>query len=259
MVGRVTPWCALGLLCVLGGPSTANAQATGQLWANLIFEWLASDRLTYELDLEPKAQLVVHDDQPTWIDVSTTPHIQYALAPWIDVLGELDIGLKKQSDEVNTVTVTPRIGAQLHILSRILSQRRARRGADRENQPKRRLVVSTLLRLENQKTVYSTDAPSTSSWLLRDRFELAYPLNRVKTTIDGAVYLKQDTELFVPVDQKVTGGIVSQVRVRAGIGYRRSFAWRFEALYIWIGKRNEDTGVLSAQNHVVDLRVRRVF
>jgi hypothetical protein len=52
---------------------------------------------------------------------------------------------------------------------------------------------------------------------------------------------------------------VDRVRVRAGIGYRESFAWRFEALYIWTGNRNDQSGVIAVESHAIDLRVKHVF
>jgi hypothetical protein len=88
---------------------------------------------------------------------------------------------------------------------------------------------------------------------------VTYPLNRAKTTVDGAVYLASDGELFFPVGGASSDGLVNQVRVRTGIGYRRSFAWRFETLYIWIAKRDARSGVLAVSNHALDIRVRRQF
>jgi hypothetical protein len=227
---------------------------SGQLWANVTIDWLSSERVTYALDVEPKTQRVVHAGTPTWLSGDAIPHVEYALAPWIDLLSEVDVGFQNQSDDVDTVTVTPRIGIQVHILSRILRPH-APSGAAREKVPRRRLVFGSLLRLENQNTFHSTGAASTSSWRFRDRFEMSYPLNRRKATIDGAVYVTGDSELFIPVDRSTSGGIVSESRVRAGIGFRQSFAWRFEALYVSTAQRNA-AGALAPKNYAIDVRVR---
>jgi hypothetical protein len=146
---------------------------------------------------------------------------------------------------------------ELHIFSRILGAHGASRGADREKHPRRRLVVASLVRLENERT-YSNDDPTKSSWQLRDRFGVTYPMNRAKATVDGAVYLTSDGEMFMPFDQDEKGHLVNELRLRAGIGYRRSFAWRFETLGVWNGKRN-DSGVLAPQYHAIEVRVRREF
>lgn len=251
------PCCGLAVLCVLGFPSIARAQATGQIWSSAIVEWLATDRVTAQLEVEPKAQVFVPAGKATTFELDMTPHVDYLLAPWIDVLGEAEIQAKNQSNEVNTTTVAPRIGAQLHVLSRIV-QARARRGAEREKLPRRRATISTLLRLENQFKYSTPDTSTTSSWRFRHRFDAAYPLNRAKTTVDGAVYLTYDGELFMPIDS-TPHRAVSEMRFRTGLGFRRSFSQRFEALYIWTGERNEPSSPLAAQSHAIEVRVRLVF
>jgi hypothetical protein len=228
-------WRELGLACLLACPSTAAAQAEKQFWATGIVDWLATDRLTYEIEAEPKTN-------PATLEV--TPEIQYTVAAWADVLAEVD--LKSQVDE--GTTATPRFGVELHILSRLL-QAHAPRGAEREKPPLRRIVVNTLLRVED----------SNSTWRLRDRFQLAYPLNRSKTTDNGAVYLTGDSELFIPLDRGPGESLVSQVRLRSGLGYRRSFSWRFQALYIWNGTREAGTGQLKPVSHAIDIRINRNF
>jgi Protein of unknown function (DUF2490) len=216
-------------------PSVAVAQASGQFWANATVDWLASDRLTYEFDVEPRTN-------PSFLKLM--PHIDYAIVPWADLLAEVDLERKDGSGSSST----PRFGAQFHVLSRLL-RTHARPGAEREKLPRRRLTVSTLLRAEN----------ANSSWRLRDRFDAAYSLNRHKTSDDGAVYVSSDVELFTPIERATGAALVSQMRVRAGIGYRESFKWRFEALYIWDGTRHADAGPLTTQSHAIDIRVRREF
>jgi hypothetical protein len=246
------------LLVAAGTAPPASAQATGQAWGNMVVDWLPTNRLTYEVDLEPKVQAVVHDGQSTWASVDVTPQVQYALSHWLDVLGQVDVAYRAQSDEVNSMSMTPRIGVQLHILDRIL-QRAGGRGAANEDVPRRRLTLNTLARLEHADTFYSSGDSAKSTWRLRSRSEVAYPLNRAKTTDDGAIYATGDSELFMPVDGSGAHGIVSEVRARAGIGYRESFGWRYEALYIWNGTRTAQSGVMAADSHAIDVRIRREF
>jgi len=134
------------------------------------------------------------EGQATWADLDATPQVLYALLPWMDVPGVTEIGLRTESNETKTVEVALRVGVQLHILSRILRQQAARRCADREPLPRQRVNIHTLLRLENQATA-SNSAATKSSWRFRDRFAVAYPLNRANTTSDGTVYLTSDTDI----------------------------------------------------------------
>ena len=242
--------CFAALLFSIWCAPAAHAQATGQAWGDFTVGWLPSERLSYRFDVDPKAQGVVHAGQTTWFSVDMTPRVEYALARWIDVLGEVDVGLKRQSDDVDSADTTPRFGVQLHILSRLLQAHGSPPGAARESVPLRRVVIGTLLRFER----------SNSAWLLRDRTEFLYPLNRRKATIDGAIYVTSDGELFIPIDRAADQDFVESIRVRGGVGYRHSFDWRFEALYIWdAGRNSAGTSALAPKDHAIDIRVTREF
>jgi hypothetical protein len=185
--------------------------------------------------------------------------VEFAVARWVDVVGEADIGYTKQSNHASTLRVIPRAGIHLHIFSRIL-QAGAPTGASREKHPKRRAHISTLVRLENESNFRNADdTPRHTEWHLRSRSELVFPLNRPRTTVAGAIYLKSDGELFFPVGDTVDNGVVSHMRLRAGLGYRRSFAWRLEALYVWLGERNDESGMMAVRSHAGQVRLRRQF
>lgn len=226
---------ALALWCVAALPATAIAQASHQLWGEATIVWFPQDRLTYELKTEPKTN-------PATLDV--TPKVTYTVVAWADLLAEVQLEGQTGSE----ASATPRFGAELHILSRVLLAS-PKSHAEREKPPRQRIVVSTLLRFEE----------SQGDWTFRNRFNLAYPLNRPKLTSDGAVYLTADAELFTPFDRPPGGDLVDHVRVRSGIGYRKNFAWRFDVLYIWDGTRHADMGPLTPSFHAIDIRVLRQF
>ena len=244
-------WGGLATLCALCRPTLAAAQnVPDQLWGTGTVTWLASDTLQLRLQVSPRGQVIVPDGQPTFFSVNTVPRLLYVLAPWIDLLEEVDWEVKNQSNEDNSRSITPTFGVQLHILSRVLYGGGGG-GVAHEHEPKRRLDFRTLLRFEDQIQKSATDSSSTSAWTFRDRFHVAYSLNRPKVTTPGAVYVTTDSEAFVPFD----GGFINQLRVRGGVGYRRSFPWRFEALYIWTGERSQPSDALKVKDHSLDLRV----
>ena len=256
----VQSWRALALpfLCVVCAASPARGQAGGQAWGNFTFDWLPTNDLTYELDLEPKAQLIVHHDQPTFGEMKAVPQVSYTLSRWVDVLGEIELVYQEQSNEINSMTMAPRVGASLHILSQILRPPGGH-GAANEELPLRRVDFGWLVRLEDVHTFYSTSALQKSMWRARHRFGVAYPLNRPKITDDGALYLTSDAELFMPIDQDLKGGVINGLRLRTGFGYRESFGLRYEVLYIWNGQRTTDSGAMAANFHAIDVRIRREF
>jgi len=65
------PLLTLALVFIL--PHWAQAQTGLQLWGSLTFDWVKSDRITYEVDFEPKALVVVPEGQPDWRNLDTTP------------------------------------------------------------------------------------------------------------------------------------------------------------------------------------------
>jgi Protein of unknown function (DUF2490) len=244
-------WCAAGTLCVLCCPSLAYAQATWQVWADATALRLASERLHYEINAEPKTELT------TWVSFESTPHTSYAVTPWLDVIGEVDVETDNEGERANAVTVTPRVGAQLHAFSRIIGSHGKRTGAELEPRPRRRLDLRSLMRFEREMKVSGGDTASV--WKVRDRFTAAYPLNRMKTTEDGAIYVTSDIEAFVRLDTPVRGGHLSQLRFRSGLGYRRNFGWRFETLYVVNARRNNTSGALEVNAQAIDIKLVRAF
>jgi len=238
--------------------STACAQSTGEVWGNLTIDWLATHRLVFTLDVEPKAQVTAITKEARFANVDVWPSVEFALTEWLDAHGEFLTGFTNEQDGSHTTEVTERMGARLHMFSRLLKERDARRGADREAQPRRRSTIATLLRFEHRDLLHS-DSPDTSSWRFRGRVELAYPLNRQKLTRDGTVYMTSDTELFVPISDDAHPGQISQWRLRNGVGYRGSFRMRLEALYIWTTKKESETGRFATESQAIDFRVKMAF
>jgi hypothetical protein len=226
---------ALALTYALASPSRVAAQVPQQLWTAATIDWLKTERLTYELEVENKTN-------PETLEV--TPAIFYTAVAWADLLAQVDF--KSQVDAGTTPVL--RFGVQLHILSRLL-QAQSDRDQDHEKPPRRRIVVSTLLRVEKDG----------STWRLRHRFELSYPFNRRRTTDDGAIFWTGDNEQFIPFDRAPGDALVSNERIRTGFGYRQNFAWRYQALYVWNGTRHAGSGPLVPQNWAISLKVLRQF
>ena len=165
------------------------------------------------------------DDEPGWATLDGAPRRpSRPRGEWFDVVGELQVGRTRQTDDLDSTELTPRIGFRLHLLSSL------RQAIVKERRPKRRLVLRDLLRLEWRSLYYSTDKPDSSTVRLRNRLESLWRLNRSRITDDGVTYLNADWEWFIPFDNP-DERFANRQRVRAGLGYRRSFTWRFEAMY----------------------------
>ena len=75
---------------------------------------MKSDRVTYELDFEPKSLVIVPDGQPDWRNLDTTPNLTVTAAKWLDFTAEATTGFTRQNDEVSTFELTPRLGTEFH-------------------------------------------------------------------------------------------------------------------------------------------------
>src|SRR5215203_6817833 len=75
----------------------------------------------------------------------------------LDVLNELLVGRTKQTDDLDSTEVTPRLGSRLHLLSNL------RTSLEKEERPKKRLVLRDLARVEWRNLYYSTDKPDSST------------------------------------------------------------------------------------------------
>ncbi len=238
---------------LLLAPSTAGAQANLQLWGNYTLNWVKSDRLVFELDIEPKVLLKAPEGEPGWWNVDLTPNVEFSPKPWMDLVAESVIGPTKQTDDVDSFEVSPRVGVRFHLFSR------ARRFHARERAPTRRIVLRDLVRVESRNILYrGGGAESSSTVRLRNRLEFLAPLNKERVSDDGARYMLVDWEWYVPLDDP-DERFANKQRIRAGFGYRRSFKWRFELLYMWTRSRNTIDEGFNTSDNIIDVRVKHVF
>jgi len=244
------------VLLVAWSSGVARAQTNLQLWGNLTIDWVRSPRLTYGLDVEPKVLIAAPEGDPAWRNLDLTPSVEYAAKSWLDVTGEVATGYTRQTDDVNSFEVTPRIGVRFHLFSRYVPLHGPRA---RELPPKRRLVVRDFVRLESRNITYTSgDTNSSSTVRVRNRLELLFPLNKQTMTDDRTRYMLADWEWFMPLNEP-DERFANKQRIRAGFGYRRNLAWRFEALYIWTRSRNTISEGFTTSDNIVDIRVKRVF
>jgi Protein of unknown function (DUF2490) len=235
--------------------SLAHAQTTNlQLWGNVTLDWVTSDRLTYEVDFEPKVLVDAPEGEPGWRNLDVTPNVEYAAKSWLDLVAEATAGFTKQTDDVNSIELTPRVGVRFHFLSRGVPTAQLF-----ERPPRRRIVVRDLVRVESRTFFYTGAGEGTESTVrFRNRLEFLVPLNKELMTEDGARYFLADWEWYIPVDEPEER-FANKQRIRTGLGYRRSFSWRFEVLYIWTRSRDTIDDGFSTDDNSIDIRLKRLF
>ncbi len=155
-------------VAVVGLLAAAVAQGQNlQLWGNVTFDWVKSQRLAYGLDIEPKMLLDAPESEPGWRNLDLTSSIEFSPNPWLDLVADGAVGVTKQTDDVDSVEVTPRLGVRFHLFSR------AQRFHPLERAPRRRWVVRDHFRVESRNIFYGGAGSGTSSTVrLRNRLEL---------------------------------------------------------------------------------------
>jgi hypothetical protein len=243
------------LASVLSIAAPVCAQTNTQLWGNLTLDWVASESLTYELDIEPKVLIAAPADEPGWWSIDLTPNVEYAVRHWLDLIGEIGTGYTRQTDDVTSLELTPRAGVRLHLFSRDLP----RRIQVPERPPKRRAVLRNRILVEARTLFYSGGSSDTDSTVrFRNRLEFLIPLNKEKLTDDGARYFLSDWEWFVPIGDPAER-FANRQRIRAGYGFRPDAKWRYELLYIWSRSRDTTDEDFRTSDNIIDIRVKRVF
>lgn len=249
---RVVLGALLGIAALAASAGDASAQPDTQLWTELKLSWVHSHHLTYGLDIEPKVRVSDPGDEGSWATVDLTPSVEYRRG-WLDFLGEFLVGRTRQSDDVRSTEITPRVGLRFHILPNFWDE------VIRERRASQRVIVSNLARLEARNLFYSAaDKPNASTLRFRDRVEFQCALTRPRVTDDGVTYAMADLEWFWTLDD-VDERYASKQRVRGGVGYRRSAEWRFEGLVIWNRSRNTVDDGFTSSGLVFDVVVRRVW
>lgn len=210
------PVLLLTACVVLTTASVARGQADSQLWANVTMDRVHGDHTTFTVDVEPKVLLDAPTDTPGWWNIDLTSGVEQTLTPWLDGSAEVATGYTRQTDDLNSVELTPRAGVRLHLFSRGLP---ILRSPDRP--PRRRLVIRDLVRVEGRTLFYTGAGSGSSSQLrFRNRVEFVLPLNRSRTTEPGAWNLLADWESFIPLGDPAER-FSNRQRIRVGVGTRR--------------------------------------
>lgn len=250
--------CACALLCVLASAGVARAQTNLQFWGDLSFNWVKANGAAWALDLEPQVLIASSEDEPAWASFSATPNFEYSPTGWLDTISEVGTGYTRQTDGLRTAELTPRVGLRFYVFSRDIENRIGRTLAGDDRPPRRRLVLRDRLLVEQRNLFYSDETPTSSTVRVRNRIELQFPLNRERTTDDGARVAMVDWEWFMPIgdpDERFS----NRQRVRAGLLVRRSFFSRLEVVYVWTSSRNTIDEPFTTSDNAISLTFRKFF
>ena len=242
-------------LALVPGDGLCQDETSRQFWADLILGFPQSDKLYLDVGLRTEQQVSGGDPYRSYL---ARPLAAYYPGLWVDLIGDFMFKYTSQSDGLNTFELRPRVGVRLHLLANF----RERRGFERI--PTSKFYIGTLLRLEWRNFKYSDERPDESETRFRIRIETKIALNHSRLNQPGTLSVIFDGESFVTLsDEAASERFASRFRVRIGLGYRFSYKYRLELLYIGDDNRtseDEDLSVdTSVDTRMLDLRFRILF
>jgi hypothetical protein len=234
----------------------ATDDTSDQIWANLVLSRPVSEQLYLEYDIEAAHQ--VSGGEP-WTSLYGTTLLEYYPNGFFDLTGEMVTGFARQTGSENSFEATMRLGVRLHLINQIFNSAFVEKIRP-ERMSGKRFTVANLARLEFRNFWYSGDRPSSSDARFRNRVEFKLALNKQTLGADGVWYLIADTEWFVPLtDNDAAERFATKRRIRVGIGFRRSYTWRFDLLAMRDTARETLEDEIDVDAYMLNFRAKWFF
>ncbi len=214
-----------------------SQEVNKQLWLEYKAEypfansWLLENAVTYSEVLGSSA----------WAAFDYAPSLEYSLTQNIDLVTGVTLCYTIQTDDYNTLEIRPMIGTRIHFT------------------PNRRVLLRTYIRLEQRNFKNLETKEWDKTFRPRWRLECIVPLNR-KTYFENKLwYILTDAEWFMTVDEDVDERFANRFRMRAGLGYRLSYNFRFEFIFMHQQSRNKLEDNFATSDNIFRLRVKHYF
>ncbi|MCG8308584.1 MAG: DUF2490 domain-containing protein [Cytophagales bacterium] len=219
--------------CIQAQDKRANYE---QLWLNFMLHKTFNNGLRYLMEVGPRTLL---GQESGWSQFELAQNVQYNVFWNIDAVGGLLFNYTNQTDTTDlydSYEIRPWIGTRIHF------------------NPNAKLMVSFFGRYEQRFLYYTNASAEEKSGRIRNRLEFTYSINHRDFYQDRLWYVTLDGEMYVPTNEKFGERFANAVRIRAGLGYRHSFNWRFVILFMEQFSRNTIDEGFKSSNFIVDLR-----
>jgi len=223
----------------------SNDEVSKQIWGNLILGSMLKDDLHAELDFEPKIQV---SGEEKWANIDMTPLIEYYPNRWIDLTAEIVIGYTKQTNDINSVELSPRLGIRFNIFGNIRQHIPAY-----EYLQLNRFNLSTLFRYEYRNIFFNNNTSEHQS-RYRVRVETKTAFNHEDISYDDTYYLFADIEGYFNFGKEVEEVFSNKARLRLGPGYRYNDKNTFEVLMIYDLAKNTIEGDTRNDAYAINFR-----
>lgn len=233
-----------------------KSETSEQVRANLVLSRPKSEKLYLEYDIEAAGQ--VSDGAP-WRYLYGTGLAEFYPSGFIDLTGELSTGFTRQSREEDSFEATVRLGLRLNFVYQIFNSPLIEKIRP-ERMSGRRFSISNFARIEQRNFWYSGQRPSEHDFRFRNRIATKLAINKSNLAEDNLWYLIADAEWFVPLNSDAAAErFATKARTRAGLGYRRSYQWRFEILAIKDDAKDTLDEEFEVDAYILNLKAKWFF
>lgn len=222
------------LVCLSITTFSLRAQsASEQLW----FEYMLNLPFANSFNLENAFTYSTVTNDPKWRAFDYAPTVEWSINDRVDLMGAVTLSYTAQTESDNTLEIRPMLGTRIHFT------------------PHKRILTRLLFRYEQRNFKNLETNEWTHVWRPRIRAESLIPINQSSYFKDKLWYGILDAEWFLTTDD-VQERFANRFRLRTGIGYRLSYTWRFDFIYMLQESRNEVEDGFATSDNIFRFRVK---
>lgn len=189
-----------------------------QAWNSVVIDWNFYPSLLAELELDYNVLL---SEGPVWREYATQPSFEYYPNNSIDLFAGVYLTDTKQNDVIDTKEIRPLIGFRWNIIK-----------------PEKRVFLRTQVKYEYRFFSSTANESTANSGRLRIRGDLFVPITQKSHNSDKNLYGIIWTEAYINFDTEIEEKYQSTFRQYLGLGYRFSYTWRLEIVYVFQASRD---------------------
>lgn len=230
--------CLLIMLIIINSKEVfAQQKVDRQFWQDVVLDYQMGKNL-FETEMSYQTLLAKENK---WYSLNISPAYERSINKYVDLISALPLSYTVQSDTSNSFEVRTMLGARIYFT------------------PGKRIETRFTYRFEYRFFHDQSSSEWVKSSRSRFRAEVIVPVNRPNYYSDKMLYCLGDVELFSTVDKDVQERYANRFRIRVGAGYRMSYNWRFEAIYMLQESRNNVADGYNSVDNILRLRIKCYF
>jgi Protein of unknown function (DUF2490) len=218
----------------IGAISTVQGQ-TNQVWMDYVLNVPFANSYVFDTDVSYRT---IVGNPNSWRTLSISPDIQRTITQRVDVMFAARTFFTQQETGYKTIELRPSLGMRYHFTQH------------------NRVMLRCLITFEQRNLYYQEGSSWEHSNRIRLRPESIIAINHKSNFENHLWYGIADIEFFFVTDHQLDERFANQVRIRAGLGYRLSYDWRFEFIYADQFARNNLDKDLEETSNIFRFRIK---